>query len=131
MFAMLAEDDLFDGATPELIARTEESLGINLPEDYRAFLLFSDGFNGLAGEHYLVLWSTSELVDNAGGYDLLPATERQVLIGSNGGPTAFAIVEGRYVSLPFVAAGPVDSEMRVLAEDFAGFLRAIAAGEGW
>lgn len=131
MFAMLAEDDLFDGATPALIARAEESLGINLPEDYRAFLLFSDGFNGLDGEHYLVLWSTSELVDNASGYDLLPPNERQVLIGSNGGPTAFAIVEGRYVSLPFVAAGSVDSEMRVLAEDFAAFLRAIAAGEGW
>jgi SMI1 / KNR4 family (SUKH-1) len=131
MFEMLAREDLFEGATPEAIAGAERVLGIVLPEDYRAFLQFSDGFNGEVEGRYLVLWGTDELVSNASGYDLLPPNQRQVLIGSNGGPTAFGIIDGRYVSLPFVAAGPLENEIRVLAADFAGFLQAIGAGEGW
>jgi hypothetical protein len=131
MFEMLAREDLFEGATPEAIAEAERALGIVLPGDYWAFLRFSNGYNGEVDGHYLVLWSTDELVSNASGYDLLPPNQRQVLIGSNGGPTAFAIMDGRYVSLPFVAAGPLEDEIRVLAADFSGFLQAIGAGEGW
>ena len=75
-----------------------------------------------------MLWPTAELPSLATGYDMLPAGPNQLLIGSNGGPTAFAIVNGSYVSLPF-DGGIVD--MRILAGDFEGFLAAIAAGEGW
>lgn len=131
MFELLDKQDLSPGATPDAIAGAERALGIILPAEYRAFLRFSDGYNGEIDGHYLVLWGTEALVNLASGYHLLPPNEQQVLIGSNGGPTAFALLDGRFVSLPFVFAGPLDSEIRVLADDFAGFLQAIGAGEGW
>ena len=39
----------YPGATPEAIAAREAELGTTLPDDYRAFLLASNGFRGLAG----------------------------------------------------------------------------------
>ena len=131
MYDILPAADCFPGATPEAIARVEQSLGIPLPQDYRDFLGFSDGFNGEVNGHYLVLWGTGELADLARGYDLLPVRPGQLLIGSNGGPTAFGITAQGYISLPFVFAGPIADEIRVLAADFDNFLAAIASGEGF
>ena len=130
MYDQLAHEELQPGAEVGAIEVTEAQLGQKLPADYCAFLAFSDGYNGDVGGHYLVLWSTEELPGNALGYHLVPR-ERGVLIGSNGGATAYAVWDGRYVSLPFVAAGDVESEIRILGEDFDAFLAAIAAGEGW
>lgn len=128
MYDLLDPADGFPGASAVAIANAEQATGAILPEDYRAFLAFSDGYNGEVNGHYLTLWSTTEWRDMATGYDMLPPGPDQVLIGSNGGPTAFAVVGGRYVSLPF--DGGLD-DMRVLAADFEGFLAAIASGEGF
>jgi cell wall assembly regulator SMI1 len=38
----------FPGATPEAITARETALGTRLPDDYRGFLLASNGFRGLA-----------------------------------------------------------------------------------
>ena|SRR5664279_2308214 len=39
-----------DPATEEQIAILEMQLGINLPDDYRAFLKFTNGFDGIVNE---------------------------------------------------------------------------------
>lgn len=39
----------FPGASAEAIATCEASFGVRLPDDYRSFLLASDGFRGMAG----------------------------------------------------------------------------------
>ena len=127
----LPPDDCRPPASPEQIAQAEKALGTTFPQDYRAFLAFSNGFDGEIAGHYLVLWGTDMLAELASGYDVLPPTASQVMIGSNGGPTAFALMGGNYVSFPFVFAGPLEEEIRVLATDFTAFLQAIAAGEGW
>ena len=130
MFSALAHGYQLPGADVAQIAACEARLGYKLPEDYRGFLGVSNGFSDTVGHGYLVLWSVDELVAGL-DYAVLDATHSGILIGSNGGPTAYAIIGGVYVAVPFVSAGPLESEMRRLGDDFAAFIAAIARGDGW
>lgn len=118
------------GASEDEIRACENSLKISLPDDYRAFLKASNGFNDTVGDGYLVLWGTDELAE-ADGYEIFEFGRDRFLIGSNGGPTAYAIIDGNYISVPFVAAGHWEDEVRILGSNFAEFIGAIEKGEGW
>ena len=130
MFEKLKHGIQPPGAGQKDIAACEAALGIELPEEYKAFLQVSNGFNDELGKGYLVLWSVSELVE-AGGYEIFEFSADRLLIGSNGGPTAYGIVGGDYISIPFVFSGPWQDEIRVLGRTFEDFLAAIEAGEGF
>ncbi|RWY64634.1 SMI1/KNR4 family protein [Rhizobium leguminosarum] len=117
------------GASLSEIEACEASISIILPEDYKAFLRISNGFNDEVGQGYLVLWSVAELA-KAHGYELFEFQVDRFLIGSNGGPTAYGIIGGSYISIPFVFAGAWSDEVRVLGRTFDEFTRAVEAGEG-
>ncbi|WP_246638977.1 SMI1/KNR4 family protein [Rhizobium laguerreae] len=87
------------GASPAEIADCEAKLKIILPAEIKAFLAASNGFNGEVGQGYLVLWSAAELA-GADGYEIFEFRDDQLLIGSNGGPTAYGFVKGDYISIP-------------------------------
>lgn len=118
------------GASKDEIRACESRLKISLPEEYKTFLKASNGFNDMVGAGYLVLWGTGELAE-ADGYEIFEFGKDRFLIGSNGGPTAYGIVDGNYISVPFVAAGPWEEEVRILGSNFAEFITAIESGEGW
>jgi hypothetical protein len=118
------------GASEEDIHACEARLRISLPDDYKAFLKASNGFNDYVGQGYLVLWRTGELAE-ADGYEIFEFQSDRFLIGSNGGPTAYGMMGGNYISVPFVAAGPWEDEVRILGGSFAEFIAAIESGEGW
>jgi hypothetical protein len=118
------------GASPADIEECETKLLITLPDDHKAFLSISNGFNDEVGKGYLVLWSIEEL-SRADVYELFELRPSRFLIGSNGGPTAYGIIDGNYISIPFVFAGPWGDEVRVLGNSFDAFIEAIASGEGW
>lgn len=118
------------GAGEAAISACEARLGIRFPAGYREVLAATNGFNDEVGQGYLVLWSIGELCE-AGGYDIFDFTDDRMLIGSNGGPTAYGIVAGNYVSIPFASAGPWQDEVRVLGTTFDSFVAAISAGEGY
>jgi len=118
------------GANPRHVEACEQRLGIELPADYKAFLLESDGFNDDVGQGYLVLWSIAELAV-ADGYELFEIQKDRFLIGSNGGPTAYAVIEGNYCSIPFVLSGSWKEEVRELGNSFEEFIEAVSKGEGW
>ncbi|MCM2498780.1 hypothetical protein [Neorhizobium galegae] len=67
----------------------------------------------------------------ANGYQIFEFRDDQLLIGSNGGPTAYGFVRGDYISIPFVFAGNWLDEVRVLGRSFEEFIAAIERGDGW
>lgn len=124
--ALLDPADRHPPAAEAALAAAEVALGA-LPSSYRAFLEWSDGYSGAVGEQFAAFWPIADVV--AGGYDVGPAFDL-VLIGSNGGPTAFAYRRtGEFVSVP-MDAGSTD-QIRVLGATFPDLLTAIADGEGW
>ncbi|RUM18876.1 SMI1/KNR4 family protein [Rhizobium vallis] len=118
------------GAASAEIEAREAALGIVLPEEYKTFLRASNGFNDEIGRGYLALWSVDELA-MADAYELFELQPGRFLIGSNGGPTAYGIIDGNYVSIPFVFAGPWQDEVHELGGNFDAFIAAIEAGKGW
>ena len=118
------------GASPAEIAACEAKLKITLPAEIKAFLAESNGFNGEIGQGYLVLWRAAEL-SGADGYVIFEVHDDQLLIGSNGGPTAYGFVKGEYISIPFVFAGDWANEVRILGRSFEEFIAAIERGDGW
>lgn len=117
------------GASLADIETCEARLKIKLPDDYKAFLRVSNGFNDEVGKGYLVLWDVTELAQ-ADGYEVFEFRAGRFLIGSNGGPTAYGIMGETYISIPFVFAGPWADEVRVLGRTFDEFIAAIEAGQG-
>ncbi|WP_117193145.1 SMI1/KNR4 family protein [Rhizobium terrae] len=117
------------GVTSSEIEACEAALKISLPEEYKAFLRVSNGFNDELGHGYLILWSVDEL-SRADGYEIFQFRSDRFLIGSNGGPTAYAVIGKDYVSIPFVFAGTWQNEVQVLGDTFDAFIAAIEEGRG-
>ena len=129
----LLSECLQPSAAPSDIARCEHEAGITFPEDYKAFLLQSDGYNGPVGRGYLSLWSIREFSSGNSGYELGDDMGGIFYIGSNGGPTAYGVDWSTggpiYIAVPFAPAER--GEVRVLGKTFSKSVGAIAAGEGW
>jgi cell wall assembly regulator SMI1 len=114
------------GAGEESIDEASSQLNIQLPDDYRQFLLTSNGVKGPIGDDsYLVLWSVDELISLNEAYHVDEFAPGLVLIGSDGGDIAYALDSrgGRYdyVQVPFIGMSLDESE--VLAENFEEFLQ--------
>jgi hypothetical protein len=76
-------------ASSQTIAEVETKLGLHLPNDYRAFLASTDGYEGtVAGSGFVMFCSTEELSQFREMYQV----EQYVpglMIGSNGGGEAY------------------------------------------
>jgi hypothetical protein len=82
----------FPGATPEEIAAAETRLGTRLPDSYRQFLTFSNGWRWIT-PFIEQLWSTSEIERYATRHqDLIEAWR----LGARQYPTSSRVPDGRY-----------------------------------
>jgi len=119
------------GATEEEIAQAEQTLGVRFPDDYRAFLRWSDGGGGWIGTAYAAFWSTEELPKRNADYAIPESVPGAVGIGSDGGGECLALdyranaSAPRLVFLPFIGMDDADSAW-VLGDSFADGLAQLA-----
>ena len=106
-------------ATPDVLAALERALP--LPREHIALLTASDGASGWFGSAFVQLWSARELIANNVAYNVAEFAPDLVLIGSDGGGEAFAVViaTGEYVSVPFI--GMESERRRPLGRGLAAF----------
>ncbi|HOP09859.1 MAG TPA: SMI1/KNR4 family protein [Oscillospiraceae bacterium] len=93
-----------------------------LPESYKEFLSLYHGLNGSIGENsYLQLWPFENIEESNNDYSVDEFLSNIVLIGSDGGDTAYGINKnGKFIEVPFI--GMDDDEVKEIANDFDGFI---------
>lgn len=97
-----------------------------LPNDYIEFLNIFNGGNGNIGdESYLHLWAYEDIEEFNNDYCVSEYLTDVILIGSDGGDTAFGInAKGQYIEVPFI--GMDDEEVVVIAGNFDGFINQLS-----
>jgi hypothetical protein len=85
----LSAAGLRESATTSTIASVERELGVNFPADYKAFLLRTDGYEGVIGENYAQLYRAIEIPESQRGYEIDSYVPGFVIFGSNGGGEAY------------------------------------------
>lgn len=94
--------NLKDPANKETISEVEKSIGFTLPNQYKEFLLHSNGIEVSIGQNsYLVIWPINDLIELNNAYEVAEFAPGLILFGSDGGDTAFAF-DSRVEGLPIV-----------------------------
>lgn len=118
--------ELSEPTTIEIIEKEEEKLEIKLPEQYKKFMLYSDGAEGTVGDNaYLVIWPIDQIALLNEEYAVNEFTPGLVYFGSDGGGMAYAFdfrekQEASIVQFPFESISIKDVEL--CGSDFMQFL---------
>lgn len=119
------------GASEEVVQSAIASLPVELPGDYFDFMRRSNGAEGSLAGTYLQLWPLETLVRRNALYAVDEFAPGLVLIGSDGGGTAYALMrtpEGVvFVEVPFI--GMALDAVRVRGDSFAEFVEGIGRSE--
>ena len=110
-------------ATEKQIDEVEQMLKVKLPNDYRIFLLTTNGFDGFINEFYASFSSVEEIFERTqeSCHEFFPWA---VFIGTNGNLEMFVMDKRefpyRYGLLPFIAA---EDDFIPLGNTFEGFIK--------
>lgn len=95
-------------------------------EDYIKQTVSGEGMVG--ANSYLLLWGKREIEELNNEYESQEFLSNVLLIGSDGGDMAYGIdIDGRYIEVPFI--GMADEEVKIVAEDFDGFVKYVWSKE--
>ena len=95
-------------------------------EKYLKDIVSGEGCVGEEG--YLVLWDKDKIEYMNEGYEVENYLKDVILIGSDGGDTAYGIDKnGRYLEVPFIGMGY--EEVEFVADNFDEFIKYIFFGE--
>lgn len=110
------------GASTEILERLASELGRSLPSDYLDLLRYMNGGEGFLAEVYLRLYPGDHLAALNRAYAVSEWLPGHLLIGSDGGGTAFTLApDEAVIEIPFI---PMDSRYsKRRANDFVTFLR--------
>ena len=132
---LLEQTDATGGASPEAIEELLEYASTGLPRAYLDFLRTRNGAEGPVGENgYVALYAAEDIQRMNDGYQVSRFAPGLLLIGSDGGGSAFAIDTRpgdpeamEYVEVPFI---PLDvDEIEFRAESLTALLQHIADTE--
>lgn len=114
--------------TKGIIEQAEKSLNVKFPFDYKQFIEAFNGAEGEIGENsYIVFWSVEDIIELNEAYEVNQFAPGLILIGSNGGNTAYAF-DIRFESKPIIEVpfiGMDLDEVKLCANTFRGFLEYI------
>ena len=122
---ILARDfDILPPATSSEITEAERYFNYSFPDDYKDFLLLTNGLEGELNHNYLVLWSVKELIELNAAYLVKEFIDDIIIFGSDGEEDAFGFDTSNkhppIVKLPFIGMGHIPNEK--LSDTFEGFL---------
>ncbi|MBC3789061.1 SMI1/KNR4 family protein [Spirosoma utsteinense] len=117
-----------DSATVEEVIKLEKQLEIDLPSDYKDFLIHLNGFEGEVGSNYTVFEPVSKIYELTQNF-CAESFPWAIYIGSNGNLEMFVIDKRTYPRkfglLPFIAD---DKDFISLGETFEQFLYRLREG---
>jgi cell wall assembly regulator SMI1 len=120
----LADFSVQSGAAEHLLQVVEKDSGVLLPNDYRSFLMRSNGGEGFVGKHYLILWKAEELCQFNHDYQVNEYAPGFFMFGSTGGGDGFAFdtrsTPYRVMQVPFIGMSVDDAFF--VAESFTRLL---------
>jgi hypothetical protein len=97
------------GISEDALDIVMQALCVELPRDYREFLLVSNGGHGFLGQNYVMLWKAEEPKPLNAGYEVARFAPGLLLFGSDGGGEAYAFDtrESPWVVIqaPFIGIG--------------------------
>jgi len=98
---LISSLELKQGASVDELNSLETEFQIKFPDDFREFLLESNGAEGFVGQSYLVIWSLDEMKEINKLSDISKYIPGLILIGSDGGDESYAL-DTRQSNLAFV-----------------------------
>jgi hypothetical protein len=99
--------DFYPPATPDRIKQVEVVLGVRLPQDFRRFLLRSDGLNDR--EHGQIVFDSASLIEMNEAHRVTERTAGTINIGADGGGNALLLLPNGTVALcEYGALGSTD-----------------------
>lgn len=111
-------------ATDGKIKQLEDNFNVNLPDDYKQFLLLSDGVTGNIGNNYVDLWSVDNVINLNKEHNVSEFFPGFVLFGTDGGNEAYAF-DFRNEDLQIIQTSliPLDeNSSNVISDNFIGLL---------
>jgi hypothetical protein len=128
---VISQINLKSGASFNEIEKAQLCLHITFPEDYKEFLLRSNGAEGIVGKAYLVLWSVEEIIKLNEEYSVERFAPGLLLFGTDGGDEAYGFDTKSemlpIVNVPFVSMSR--SEIRFIGSTFDEFLISLSEQE--
>jgi hypothetical protein len=111
------------------IENTEKDLNTQLPEDYKSFMVKTNGGEGFIGDQYLVLWKIEELATLNKESEVQNYAPTLTLFGTNGGGEALGFDtnqegEKKIKIVPLIGMSPKTA--LPVADTFENFLENLA-----
>lgn len=129
---LLDDFALEPSASAESLRLLESLKGVDLPNDFRAFLAEANGGEGFVGSEYLILWKAEELEKFNREYEVETYAPGLFLFGSNGGGEGFGFdtrsAPYKVVQVPFIG---MDIEYAShVADSFLDLLEKMSRSDG-
>ena len=132
MSALLSKLKPGTHVTPAAVTAAIDGIPFSLPRDYVETLSSASGWSGFLSDSspFVDLWPIDEVMVRNASYNVSPVEDGMLLIGSDGGGTAYAIVQvgGQlsFADVPFVPLKVGEATLR--GDSLEEFLENIAKG---